>query len=221
MDDFPGNRQQSRQPREELPPAGKNEQKRVQRVVEGEVIRRKKPMSRRFKEVLLGGDSRSVGEYVFLDILIPGIRDIISDVATTSIERMVYGGDAPRHHGRRPSQRGGGLSHVDYRGFSRNDRRDDRRPSRDDKRDHRRQTMNDLDEVILMTRVEAEETLSQMYDILEKFESVTVADLWEILGQSSQYTDNRYGWTDLIGSNVSRVRGGYLLDLPRPELLKD
>jgi hypothetical protein len=74
----------------------------------------------------------------------------------------------------------------------------------------------------MMSRVEADEVLSQMYDILEKFEAVTVADLLEIIGQSSNnYTYNRYGWTDLMGSGVVRTRGGYLLDLPRPELLKD
>lgn len=81
--------------------------------------------------------------------------------------------------------------------------------------------MDDLDEIVFMTRVEAEEVLTQMFDILDRFEAVKVADLWELVGQSSNYTDNRYGWTDLQGTNVMRTRGGYLIDLPRPELLKD
>lgn len=219
MDDFPSNRQHTRPAREELPPTGKNDEKRVTRVVEGEVIRRKKPFGRRFKELMIG-DSRNVGDFLLEDMLIPGIKDLLFDMFNAGLERRFYGDDAPRRARRNGrGGGGGGLGHVRYDRYG-DDRRDDRRPSRS--RDSgRRETKNDLDEVILMSRVEAEETLSQMFDILEKFEAVTVADLWEILGQTSQYTDNRYGWTDLRGSTVSRVRGGYLLDLPRPELLKD
>lgn len=73
----------------------------------------------------------------------------------------------------------------------------------------------------MSTRVEAEETLTQMFDLLEKFDAVTVADLYELSGISSNYMDHKWGWTDLRGSNVTRTRQGYLLDLPQPEPLKD
>jgi hypothetical protein len=54
---------------------------------------------------------------------------------------------------------------------------------------------------------------------VSRYESASVADLYELVGLSSVHTDNRWGWTDLTGAGVSRIRGGYLLDLPEPEPL--
>lgn len=225
MDEFPSNSQQPHQhrPVREDGPGKHEPEKKISRVVEGEVIRRKRPLGKRFKEVLLGGDSRSVGEYVFMDVLIPAIRDMISDAATASIERMVYGSDV-RPHNRRPSQRiGGGFG-----GNVRYDRVGSPLGRREDPRDRGREisrrarATHDFDEVILPTRVEADEVLTQMFDLLERYEVATVADLYLLVGVTAKYTDDKWGWTDLRGSGVTRTRGGgYLLDLPAPEELKD
>ena len=47
----------------------------------------------------------------------------------------------------------------------------------------------------------------------------TVADLYELVGVTGEYTDNKYGWDSLGSASVTRVRGGYLVDLPRTRLL--
>jgi hypothetical protein len=220
MDEFPSNRQSSRPTREALPSSKQEQQKRVTRVVEGEVIRRKKSIGRKVRDIFVG-DGRSVRDMILEDIIVPGFRDVAFDAFQTGLEGVFYRGDS-RPNNRRRGAISGGLGRVDYQRYSRDDRRDDRRPSRGRGDDRRPRTLNDLEDIIMMSRVEADEVLSQMYDILEKFEAVTVADLLEIIGQSSNnYTYNRYGWTDLMGSGVVRTRGGYLLDLPRPELLKD
>lgn len=79
----------------------------------------------------------------------------------------------------------------------------------------------DFDEIILPTRVEADQVLERMFDLLDKYEIVTVADLYDLVGVDSNYTDEKYGWEDLRGADVDRLsRGGYLLDLPRPEPLR-
>ena len=44
---------------------------------------------------------------------------------------------------------------------------------------------------------------------------VSVADLYDLVGISGNYTDNKYGWTNLRNSDVQRVRDGYLLKLPK------
>jgi hypothetical protein len=81
--------------------------------------------------------------------------------------------------------------------------------------------MHDFDEIILPDYAVAKEVLSQMYEILEQFDEVTVADLYQLAGISSTPVDYKWGWDNLFGSRVARTRGGYLLDLPRPEPLKD
>jgi hypothetical protein len=83
----------------------------------------------------------------------------------------------------------------------------------------RARATHDFDEIILPTRVEAEEVIDRMFDIVSQYETATVADLYELVGINSNYTDGKWGWSDFRGAGVSRVRNGYLLDLPRPESL--
>jgi hypothetical protein len=47
----------------------------------------------------------------------------------------------------------------------------------------------------------------------------SISDLYELVGITANFTDNKWGWTDLRSSSVSRARDGYLLNLPRPILL--
>ena len=70
-----------------------------------------------------------------------------------------------------------------------------------------------------INRAEAEEVIDRLFELVSIYESATVADLYELVGLSSTHTDHKWGWTDLMGAGVSRIRGGYLLDLPDPEPL--
>ena len=54
-----------------------------------------------------------------------------------------------------------------------------------------------------------------MEELLERFDVVSVADLFDMAGISCNYTDNKYGWTDLRNARVERVRDGYIINLPR------
>jgi len=69
--------------------------------------------------------------------------------------------------------------------------------------------------------VEAEEVIDRMFDLVSRYEVVTVADLYELVGVSGEYTDAKWGWTDLRGAAAMRIRDGYLLDLPRPIYLDE
>ena len=43
-----------------------------------------------------------------------------------------------------------------------------------------------------------------------------MADLYDMVNITGDYTDTKWGWYDLRGAGVERIRSGYLLDLPRP-----
>ena len=73
----------------------------------------------------------------------------------------------------------------------------------------------DYDDIILDTRKEAEEVLDRMDDLIDTYGVVSVADLYDLVGISGNYTDNKYGWTNLRNADVQRVRDGYLLKLPK------
>jgi hypothetical protein len=77
-----------------------------------------------------------------------------------------------------------------------------------------------FDEIILSSRPQADRVLDGLYEQLSRYDQVTVATLYELVGISAEFTDHRYGWTSLNGSNIRRVREGFLLDLPTPEPLR-
>ena len=83
----------------------------------------------------------------------------------------------------------------------------------------RARASHDFDEIILASRVEAEEVIDRLFDLVSRYESATVADLYEMVGVTGNFTDDKWGWTNIRGAGVTRVRNGFLLDLPRPEPL--
>lgn len=191
-------------------PRAKDETAKVEKVVTGTVVSRKKPLGRRLKETFVGGDAKGVGEYVVVDVLVPAAKDMIVDGFTQFIERMFYQESrSTLRYGSR--YRAGG--HTPYNRMSEPRRREDPR------RDRRARAMHNFDEFILETRAEASEVLDRLHARIDKYGAATVADLYDMLGETGSYTDVKYGWTDLMGSGISRADGGFLLDLPRPEPL--
>lgn len=209
--EFPSN---SRTTQETSKASAKAEEKKVEKVVTGKVIQRKKGLGTRFKETFISGaDSKSVMDYVFFDILIPAAKDMVVDATQAGLERKFYG--ETRSAGRRGYNRGGGPGYTAYNRIGSSALRSEprvehRNPSRRARANH------DFGEIILETRVEALNVLETLYEILSRFEVVTVADLYDAVDIESAFTDNRWGWESLEGSDIQRVRQGYLIVLPKP-----
>lgn len=174
------------------------EEKKVERVVNGKVKSKKK---NKFADTFISEDAASVKEYIIFDVLIPAAKNAISDMVTTGIQMMLYG-----------EVRGTGKSKGSKVSYSKyyDDRRD-----RDYDRRSRTRSGYDYDEIILESRAEAEEVLNSMDDLLDRYGLVSVADLYDLVGITGNYTDNKYGWTNLRHASVQRLRDGYLLKLPR------
>ena len=54
-----------------------------------------------------------------------------------------------------------------------------------------------------------------MCELIDTYQMVKVADLYDLVGISCDYTANNYGWTNLRNASVERVRDGYILKLPK------
>ena len=48
-----------------------------------------------------------------------------------------------------------------------------------------------------------------------------MADLYDLVGMTSNYTDNKYGWYDLRTAYIQGVSGGYVIRLPKPVALNN
>ena len=73
------------------------------------------------------------------------------------------------------------------------------------------------DVYILQSLEEAEEVLTQLRDILEKYGHVTVVDYKELVGVSSSYIENKCGWTDLSNAQIDQTVNGWTVVLPGPK----
>lgn len=210
MEDFPSNSKR--------PSRGREDPKHIERVVQSEVVRRKTPLTRRVSQNLLGGDAQSVWGFMFGDVLIPAARDMIADALTGGIERAIFGDSRGPSSRSRNRHRGGPLGHTSYDRYHSSSRGVRDEPRRELSR--RARSSHNFDEIILGSRAEADEVLDRLEDLCDRYESATVANLYELVGLDSAYTDNKWGWTSMRNADVQRVRGGgYLLNMPRPEPL--
>ena len=77
-------------------------------------------------------------------------------------------------------------------------------------------------ELVYETRSDAEKVLNGMSEIIDNYGFVTVADLYDISGlPGAYYTDSSIGWKGSIKeATIKKVRYGYVIDLPKPEVLK-
>jgi hypothetical protein len=204
--EFPANSKRSREQT-----TTEADEKKVAKVVEGRVVRRKKSPGKRFGEMFVSGDSKSVGQYVLMDVLLPAARDAIADAVSQGVERLIFGEarSSSRRTGARPSGSAGPGGHISYNRFSQN------RPAEPRMTQRARATHN-FDEVVLATRAEAEEVLDRLFDLIAKYEMATVSDLYDLIGEQSSFVDEKWGWTDIRDASIRRIRDGYLLDMPKP-----
>lgn len=206
MEEFPDNRKIQKNDKTE---------KKIEKVTTNDVIRRKQPLGNRIKESFTGEDSKSVLDYILMDVLLPAAKDTIVDAVTQGTERLVLG--TSRSVSRRAAHTppSGSTGYIGYNRFKTTTStapRDELRPTLS----RQARSTHNFDEIILATRAEAEEVLTRMYDVLSRYDSVTVSDLYDLVGITGEYTDHNWGWTSLADSSVSRARNGYLLNLPKP-----
>lgn len=208
--EYPPNSHKSREPEP-------TEEKKIEQVTTGTVIRRKPSLSKRFTNLFIAGDADSVMKYVLTEVLLPGARDMVADAATQYVERMIFG--ESRSTSRRPGSRGvsaGTPGYISYNRFA-------NKPSHEAPRagiSAKSRATHNFDEIVLDTRHEAEAVIDGLFNLISKYEQATVADLYELVGETGHFTDSAWGWTDIRGSDVQRIRTGYLLRVPEPISLK-
>lgn len=174
-------------------------EKKVEKVTTGKVITKKKSAFSKFADEFISEDAKNVKTYVLGEVLIPAIKKAVLDIVTDGINMILYG-DAGRGGKRSTADR------VSYRSYS-----DYSRP-----RDTRTVSAGySYDEIILTSRGEAEDVLQRMDELMDAYGLVRVADLYDLVGITGNYTDNKYGWTNIRNAEIVRVRDGYMIKMPR------
>ena len=176
-------------------------EKKVEKIVKGTVKSKKKNGIDKLKDNFISEDAANIKTYVVMDVLIPAVKKAICDIVKNGVDMILYG-ESGRSN-RRPSE------YVSY------DRRYlDRGDPRFYKADRARIGYS-YDDIILETRGEAEDVLARMDELIELYGMVSVADLYDLVGITGNYTDNKYGWTNIRNAEPVHVRDGYMLRLPK------
>ena len=178
-------------------------EKKLAKVISGNAKPKKKSEVRKFTDVFISEDVDSVKSYILLDVLVPAVKKAISDIVTNGIDMILYGESGGN------TVKKSTASKVSYRSYY------------DSGNDRRSQTTTrssfgyDYDDIVLDNKGEAVMVLERMEEVLSMYGTVSVSDLYELVGISGSYTDNNYGWADLHSASVVRVRDGYKLRMPK------
>lgn len=190
MTDYKGNSYKEKQAKSQ------EQTKHIEKVINGTAVTKKKTLGKRIAE-------SEITDKVITRAKEEG-RSIISDILCMAIE-MIFG------RGNRSGNRTA-SGYTAYNAVYRNV--NSQPPISSNMRSYRGNYS--CEEVILDNRRDAEAVLDNLYSLLNQYQVVAVADLYELVGIPSNYIDNNYGWYDLTGSNVLRAsNGGYLIHLPR------
>lgn len=187
---------------------------KLEKIVTGTVLKRKKTLGRRLKDTFFNGSAEGVVKYLVQDVLVPALQDLLIDTVRQGIEKTVYG----EVRSPRSTARGNSLprTHISYDRQSSIVNRTPPTP----RRPVTQPSAFQVGDIILDSHVQAEAVAEKLYETIEEYGAVTVANLNELIGQSSAYTDHKYGWTDLSNLTTKRIREGYLMILPEPEDLR-
>jgi hypothetical protein len=186
-------------------PDSKQESRHIEKIVAGPVKTKKKSKLSKITEEFISEDAKNVKSYVLGEVLIPAIKKAISDIITNGIDIILYG----------ESRKGGrGYSSADRISYKTYYDRDTR-ASRMIDRSNSLYGSYSYDDIILSTRGEAEDVLTRMDELMDKYGLVRVADLYDLVGITGNYTDNKYGWTNIRNAKITRLRDGYMIEMPR------
>lgn len=192
MEEYRSNSNKSKERQNELVP-----EKKVEKIVSGSVKSKKKSGIEKLTSVFVPEDVDDVKSYIFEDIVVPAVKDIILDAV-----RAFLGVNG------RPNRKGSPSSKVQYRQYYDDNRRDSG--------SSRSRNTYDYDNIILDNRGEAEDVLCRMDELISTYKIVSVADFYDLVGVTGNWTDNKYGWSDIRSASIVHVRDGYMIKLPRP-----
>ena len=172
-------------------------EKKVEKIISGSAKSKKKSGIQKITNIFAPDDVVDVKGYILEDIVVPAVKDIILDTVRAFL-------------GVNGSSRGKSStsSRVPYRKYY-----DDR--ERRDSGNRNRRTVYEYDDIILDNRGEAEDVLARMDELIDTYGSVSVGDFYELVGISGNFTDYKYGWSDIHNASVMRVSDGYMIKLPR------
>lgn len=191
----------------------KPEKKPVEQIVTGKVITQQPSMFRRVMATFKGEDMHSVGRGVVFDVVIPAVKNLLADAGIEAIERALWGGD-----GGSRGKRNRTTGYTDYSAMYKNAQKSSEK-KQERQMSYKAKSEHDFSEIVLEDRGQAESIIDRLTELIDTYDQATVADFYDLAGVTKSFADENWGWYGMRGADILRVRGGFLVKLPRPEPL--
>lgn len=198
----------------------KQEQKAIEKVaLKGTVVVKKPSFASRLKETFIAEDARDVGDYILWDILVPTIKRTIRDIIVGSADRIFLGTGVSSSNSNLYRERG--VTYVrrtDYGAASRPTIKATNVKVENKPQSH----INfGLDDIVFDNYEDASSVLERLVDYLDTYGQVTVDDYFDLIGKSSSFTTQNWGWRSLSSATIITTAGGYFIKLPKPIIIKE
>lgn len=190
---------------------------KAEKAIEGTATVKRKTVGSRFKTIFTGVSLKDVVDDVVDQAIIPGIKGLLFDAGERALERWL--GNTGGHGRAAVKNIVTNVGHVAYNKMA-SPTVVAHRPTivqPQQQMSRRAQAVFDFDEIEFQTRKDATIVLDLMYDHLQNYGTVSVAEFYGWADVKGNFTDQSYGWRDLTGAGPTRTRNGmYILNLPDP-----
>ena len=181
-----------------------------------QTVEKKEGIFTRLVRAFLPDDVVDVKSYIVSDVLVPGVKDLASDIAHGVIDAALYGDTRGGYRrGRKKNNSGyiGYSSIFSSNVISLNDN------SRKDDKDRTRHRTDRVQPIITQTRAQADEIISTLIEYIDQSPDgyVSIGDLYGALERDTDPNDFKWGWDSLGDAYVERIKEGYLVRLPKPK----
>lgn len=175
----------------------------------------KKSLKEKFEDTFLSDDLNSLTSYFVKYQLVPGIKKLALNALRYA---FFHEGDDDRYDRYGDSRYNDYTSCYSYRGKGSGDRR---RPEQ--RKDYDRGYRNDpvdYRNVKMKYAKDAEAVVDALRDRIDRSGEVSVAEFMDLIGQPSDHTDIKWGWTDTRDIGIKRLGGNsFLIDVAEAEYL--
>jgi hypothetical protein len=177
------------------------EKPKMEQIVQNTEV--KKSLKNKFKETFTNEDSRSITEWIVMDVVVPKIKEAVVNSITGSLNMLFYGDP-------NKSTINGKTNYS----------RINTSTNRTTRREYNRPSKPDISEVAFNSRVDALRVLDALEDRIEQYDCCTVADFYEAVGIEPGHSDYKYGWLDLEKAYVSAYGSQYYIEFPKSRLIE-
>lgn len=184
-----------------------DELKKLNKVVEGKTKIAQNGNPAKNLKLFVVEDFKNVGATVFSEVLFPQAKQALYNALLNGLSMVFWGASGPQ------KKSGLGLgTKINYSGIS-----NGKVANLSSQSYAVRGTKIEPEDVEFETRMDAQNVLDGMCDLLENFERVTFAQMLELADvPNDNYTLNNYGWTNLRDAEIRRMANGkYYIRFPK------